>query len=78
MPRLTGKVLTDLATWMDPFGLLIGVAFPPFCIAPGLPAERILTPIFFASTLSAGLAVARVRQRARACVRARQADSAGP
>jgi diguanylate cyclase (GGDEF)-like protein len=57
MPRLTGKVFIDLAIWMIAFGLVIGVVFPPFCVALGLPAERILTPIFFASTLSAGLVV---------------------
>jgi len=60
MPRLTGKVFTDLAIWMIAFGLLIGVVFPPFCLALGLPAERVLTPIFFASTLGAGLAVGAV------------------
>lgn len=60
MPRLTGKVFTDLAIWMIAFGLLIGIIFPPFCLALGLPAERILAPIFFASTLGAGLAVGAV------------------
>ncbi len=57
MPRLTGKVFTDLAIWMIAFGLLVGVIFPPFCIALGLPVERILTPVFFTSTLGAGVAV---------------------
>jgi hypothetical protein len=60
MPRLTGRVFTDLAIWMIAFGLLIGVVVPSFCLALGLPADRILTPIFLASTLGAGLAVGAV------------------
>ncbi len=57
MPRLTSKVFIDLAIWMTGFGLLIGLVFPPFCLLLGLPPERILTPLFYASTLSAGLVV---------------------
>ena len=60
MPRLTSKVFVDLAIWMTGFGLLIGLVFPPFCLLLGLPPERILTPLFFASTLSAGLVVGAV------------------
>ncbi len=60
MPRLTSKVFTDLAIWMTGFGLLIGLVFPPFCLLLGLPADRILTPLFYASTLSAGLVVGAV------------------
>jgi two-component system cell cycle response regulator len=60
MPRLTSKVFVDLAIWMTGFGLLIGLVFPPFCLLLGLPAERILSPLFFASTLSAGLVVGAV------------------
>ena len=54
MPRLTSKVFVDLAIWMTGFGLAIGLVFPPFCLLLGLPADRILTPLFFASTISAG------------------------
>ena len=57
MPRLTSRVFVDLAIWMTTFGLSIGVVFPPFCLLLGLPAERVLTPLFFASTLAAGLVV---------------------
>jgi two-component system cell cycle response regulator len=57
MPRLTRRVFTDLAIWMVGFGLLIGFVFPPFSIALGLPADRVLTPAYFAATLVAGLVV---------------------
>ncbi len=60
MPRLTAKVFTDLAIWMSAFGLLIGLIFPPFCLALGLPSENVLTPLFFGSTLVAGLTVGAV------------------
>ena len=60
MPRLTSRVFTDLSIWMMGFGLLIGLVFPPFCILLGLPAARVLTPLFFASTLVAGLVVGAV------------------
>src|SRR6266545_257155 len=60
MPRLTSKVFTDLAIWMMGFGLAIGLVFPPFCLLLGLPAARVLTPLFFASTLIAGVVVGAV------------------
>jgi len=60
VPRLTSRVFTDLAIWMTGFGLAIGLVFPPFCLLLGLPAESVLTPVFFASTLAAGLAVGAV------------------
>ena len=60
MPRLTNRVFTDLAIWMTGFGLAIGLVFPPFCLLLGLPAESVLTPMFYAATLSAGLAVGAV------------------
>ena len=60
MPRLTSRVFVDLAIWMTGFGLAIGVVFPPFCLVLGLPPERVLTPLFFASTLTAGLVVGAV------------------
>ena len=44
MPRLTNRVFTDLAIWMMGFGLLIGLAFPPFCLALGLPVGQVLAP----------------------------------
>ncbi len=60
MPRITSRVFTDLAIWMTGFGLVIGLVFPPFCLALGLPAESVMTPMFYAATLSAGLAVGAV------------------
>ena len=57
MPRLTSKVFVDLAIWMTGFGLVIGLVFPPFCLLLGLPVDRVLTPLFFASTVTAGLVV---------------------
>jgi diguanylate cyclase (GGDEF)-like protein len=60
MPRLTSKVFVDLAIWMTGFGLLIGLVFPPFCLLLGVPPARILTPLFYASTFSAGLVVGAV------------------
>jgi diguanylate cyclase (GGDEF)-like protein len=57
MPRLTSRVFLDLAIWMAGFGFLIGLVFPPFCLVLGLPPDRILTPLFYASTLAAGLIV---------------------
>lgn len=57
MPRLTSRVFTDLALWMAGFGLLIGFVFPPFCLLLGLPTERVITPLFFGSTLVAGAIV---------------------
>jgi two-component system, cell cycle response regulator len=60
MPRLTSRVFTDLAIWMTGFGLLIGLAFPPFCLALGLPSGQVLSPLFCASTVTAGLLVGAV------------------
>jgi len=58
--RLTDRVFTDLAIWMSAFGLAIGLVFPPFCLLLGLPADKVLTPLFGASTILAGLTVGAV------------------
>ena len=60
MPRLTSRVFTDLAIWMAGFGLLIGLIFPPFCLLLGLPIDRVINPLFYASTVAAGLVVGAV------------------
>lgn len=57
MPRLTSRVFTDLAIWMTGFGVAIGFIFPLFCLILGLPADRVLTPLFFSATLTAGVIV---------------------
>jgi len=60
MPRLTSRVFTDLAVWMMGFGLLIGLIFPPFCLLLGLEAAHVMTPVFYVSTVAAGLVVGAV------------------
>jgi diguanylate cyclase (GGDEF)-like protein len=60
VPRLTSRVFADLAIWMMGFGLLIGLVFPPFCLLLGLPDSQVLTPLFYASTVVAGLVVGAV------------------
>jgi len=55
MPRLTSRVFADLAIWMAGFGLLIGLVFPPFCLLLGLPQASVITPLFYAMTVLAGL-----------------------
>ncbi len=60
MPRLTARVFTDLGIWMSSFGLVIGLVFPPMCLLLGLPAFRVITPLFFAATVTAGLMVGAV------------------
>jgi diguanylate cyclase (GGDEF)-like protein len=60
MPRLTSRVFADLAVWMVGFGLSVGLVFPPFCLLLGLPQGTVLTPLFFGSTLVAGVAVGSV------------------
>lgn len=60
MPRLTSRVFTDLSIWMMGFGLLIGLVFPPFCLLLGLPADQVVSPLFFTVTLIAGLVVGAV------------------
>jgi two-component system cell cycle response regulator len=72
MPRITDRVFTDLAIWMSAFGLVIGLVFPPFCLLLGLPADQVLSPLFYASTILAGLTVGAVNYAlARAVVGAR-------
>jgi diguanylate cyclase (GGDEF)-like protein len=51
-------VFTDLAVWMAAFGVSIGLLFPAFCLALGLPAPAVISLPFFAATTSAGIVVA--------------------
>jgi len=44
----------------DRIGILIGFVFPPVVVLLGLPADRVITPVFFATTLAAGLVVGAV------------------
>ena len=52
--RITRQVFHDLAIWMVAFGLGIGVTFPFFVMALGVPAVHALTPVFFVASLGAG------------------------
>jgi diguanylate cyclase (GGDEF)-like protein len=62
LPRLTSKVFTDLAIWMTGLGLVMGVAFPFFVVALGVPSRYVLTPRFFVATIGAGLVVGATNQ----------------
>lgn len=57
MIRLTRKVFTDLAIWMTGLGLVMGLVFPFFVVMMGVPTEHVLTPWFFAATMTAGFVV---------------------
>ena len=57
LPRLTKRVFSDLAIWMTGLGLLMGVAFPFFVVALGVPSRYVITPGFFVATIGAGLTV---------------------
>ena len=60
LPRLTKRVFRDLAIWMTGLGLLMGVVFPFFVVALGVPNRYVLTPPFFVATIGAGLTVGAV------------------
>jgi diguanylate cyclase (GGDEF)-like protein len=57
MIRLTRKVFNDLAFWMIGLGMLIGVVFPFFVAAFGIPSTYVLTPWFFGACIAAGVLV---------------------
>ena len=56
--RFTRGVFRDLAIWMVGFGLTIGVVFPFFAMAFGVPATVALRPVFITACLAAGALVA--------------------
>ncbi len=62
LPRLTKKVFTDLAIWMTGLGLLMGIVFPFFVIAFGVPSNYVLSAKFFFATIGAGLVVGATNQ----------------
>lgn len=57
LPRLTTRVFWDLAIWMTGLGLLVGLLFPFFVVALGVPTKYALTARFFLATSVAGLIV---------------------
>ena len=62
LPRLTKKVFTDLAIWMTGLGLLMGIVFPFFVMAFGVPSRYVLSAKFFFATIGAGLVVGATNQ----------------
>ncbi len=62
LPRLTTRVFSDLAIWMTGLGLSMGVLFPFFVVALGVPSRYALTARFFVATIVAGLIVGMANQ----------------
>ncbi len=62
LPRLTRKVFTDLAVWMTGLGLVMGIVFPFFVMAFGVPSDYVLSTKFFCATIGAGLVVGATSQ----------------
>jgi two-component system cell cycle response regulator len=56
--RITKKVFSDLAIFMVLLGIGVGLVFPFFCLALGVPAEVALKPVYFAACIAAGIALA--------------------
>jgi two-component system cell cycle response regulator len=56
--RITKKVFSDLAIFMVLLGIGVGLVFPFFCLALGVPREVALTPVYFAACIAAGIALA--------------------
>jgi diguanylate cyclase (GGDEF)-like protein len=57
MIRLTRKVFNDMAIGMIGLGLLMGVVFPFFVAAMGVPDDHVLKPLFFVACMTAGFIV---------------------
>lgn len=55
--RLTKKIFNDLAILMVAFGVMVGVVFPFFSLALGVPEEIALRPIYFFACILAGVAL---------------------
>jgi len=53
--RITKKVFVDLAIYMISLGVIVGVAFPFFCILIGVPRELAMRPFFRAACVLAGI-----------------------
>ncbi|MGV8905449.1 MAG: GGDEF domain-containing protein [Acetobacterium sp.] len=53
--KITKKIFVDLAILMISLGILIGMVFPFFCMALGVPKEIALTPVFFSACIIAGI-----------------------
>ncbi len=57
MIRLSRRAFRDLAVWMAGFGLLVGLLFPLFARAMGVPWSVAGAPSFVAACLAAGVTV---------------------
>jgi two-component system, cell cycle response regulator len=55
--RITKKVFSDLAIFMISFGVIMGIVFPFFVYAMGIPGEMVLKPSFFIYCILAGITV---------------------
>lgn len=55
--RITKRVFSDLAIFMISFGVIMGVVFPFFVFAMGIPGEMVLKPSFFIYCILAGITV---------------------
>lgn len=51
------NVFRDLAFFMIGFGILVGIIFPFFSVALGIPSTYVMTPLFILSCISAGIFV---------------------
>lgn len=51
------KIFRDLAFFMIGFGILIGIIFPFFSVALGIPTSYVMTPLFILSCITAGIFV---------------------
>lgn len=55
VPRISGSVFLDLFIYMAGFGLLTGIAYPFFMPLFGVSGEEVMRPVFFASSIMAGM-----------------------
>ena len=55
--RLTKKIFLDLAIYMIGFGILIGILFPIFAYAIGIPQNYVINYVFITACISCGAAV---------------------
>ena len=53
--RITKKVFLDLGIFMMSFGVIIGIIFPLFSVAIGIPEEYIFNYVFISSSILAGI-----------------------
>ncbi len=55
--RITRRIFTDLAIFMIMLGVIIGLAFPYFCLLLGVPKSLALSPLFFTACILAGISL---------------------